>query len=153
MLAAALEGKFPSWFEGTEKPVRGFPQGYESLMPNFPPPEELPDMPPEAKEARIIVIGDSDMPGILLQISQNQRNLDFMVQSADWLSNDDDIAEIRNRRSYAGRLDRITDKIKRIGAAAFSQVLNVFFLPLGIIIFGIVRAVKRKTRKEHADAV
>jgi ABC-type uncharacterized transport system involved in gliding motility auxiliary subunit len=139
ILAASLEGKFPSWFEGVDKPIAG----------------ELPGMPPEAKEARIAVIGDSDMGGMLLQITQNQRNLDLLLQAADWLSNDDDIAGIRNRRSYAGRLDRITDRTSRLGTVVLSQAINVFIVPLAVILYGIVRALKRKSKKErsHADAV
>ncbi|MDR1931129.1 MAG: GldG family protein [Treponema sp.] len=165
MLAAALEGKFPSWFEGAEKPRRGglpgageFFDPAESIIPSNteipgPEAEELPDMPAEPREARIIVIGDSDLAGPLFQVSKNERNLDLLIQSADWLSSDDDIAEMRNRRSYAARLDRISDRTKRLGTVVFAQILNVFFLPLAVIIFGIVRALKRKPKKEHTDVV
>jgi ABC-type uncharacterized transport system involved in gliding motility auxiliary subunit len=181
ILAAALEGTFPSWFEGVDKPVRGgfsrppdvpeLPDYMEGILPEFPEetsgPSQLPDMPPEAGEARIIVIGDSDLAGSLLQFTQNQRNLDFLLKAADWLSNDDDIVGIRNRRSYAGRLDRITERTGRIGAVIFSQALNVFIVPLAVIIFGIIRSLKRKSGvsspgvsspgvsspKDHADAV
>ncbi|MDR0598557.1 MAG: GldG family protein [Treponema sp.] len=144
VLAAALEGKFPSWFRAAGKPRRendGEAGG-----------EELPGMPAEAKESRIVVIGDSDGGGPLLQYTQGQQNLNFLLQAADWLGNDDDIVGIRSRQGGLRRLDRITDEDRRKGVMAFSRTLNVFLIPLGIIIFGFFRLLKRKHQKERDHA-
>jgi ABC-type uncharacterized transport system involved in gliding motility auxiliary subunit len=153
ILAAALEGKFPSWFAGVDKPDS--PKSpdadtEEDQEDDFSAAEELPDMPAMPKDSRIIVIGDSDIAGSLIQYTQGQQsiNLNFLLQAADWLGNDDDIVGIRNRKSGTGRLDRITDDDKREGAMKFSRILNVFLVPIAIIVFGISRLVKRNRRKE-----
>jgi ABC-type uncharacterized transport system involved in gliding motility auxiliary subunit len=131
ILAVSLEGIFPSWFAGVEKP-----EPDDGRPP-------LPVMPAQAKESRIVVVGDSDLAGLLIQYTQNQRNLDFMIQAADWLGNDDDIAGIRSRKS-GGRLDRISDPVKRMRAMTFARILNVVIVPMAIIVFGVVRILKRR---------
>ena len=128
ILAVSLEGVFPGRFE-REKPEDG---------------EFLPDMPREAKESRIIVVGDSDLGGIFMQPVQSQINLDFLLQAADWLGSDDDVAAVRSRRTGAGRLDRITDPAKRVWAMAFARILNVALIPIAIMAFGAIRILKRR---------
>jgi ABC-type uncharacterized transport system involved in gliding motility auxiliary subunit len=149
ILGAALGGKFPSWFEGTPKPVR---EGSG---------EELPDMPPEAKYSRIVVVGDTDMGTTLIQYRYGggRRNLDFFLQAADWLGNDDDIIGIRSRLPQAGRLNKIIDPLKRVQVMGLVQLLNVVAVPLAVIIFGVFRAWKRRPSgkggrgKELSDVV
>jgi gliding-associated putative ABC transporter substrate-binding component GldG len=133
ILAAALTGKFPSWFKGVPKPER--PGSGETL----------PDLPAETRESRIIVIGDTEMASNYVQYNRSQRNLDFLVQAADWLGNDDDIVGIRNRLGQTGRLDKIVDGDKRSGAIRFAQILNVVIIPLGVICLGIFITGKRRS--------
>ncbi|MDR2069742.1 MAG: GldG family protein [Spirochaetaceae bacterium] len=146
VLAVALSGKFPGWFRDKPKPVR---EGSG---------EELPDLPAEARESRIVVLGDSDLATTLIQMTQGQgfQNLDFMLKTTDWLGNDDDIIGIRNRQPQAGRLDRIIDPEKRLKAMRFSQILNVGIIPLGIVVAGVLRNLKRRTKtkgRELSDGV
>jgi ABC-type uncharacterized transport system involved in gliding motility auxiliary subunit len=149
ILAVALEGRFPSWFAAKGKPARetGEWEGdeWESV------PEELPDMPAAPRDSRIVVVGDSDIGSFLMQYTQpNQSlNLNFLLQAADWLGNDDDIVGIRNRKDGSGRLDRINDEIQRAGIMTFSRILNIAILPLLIIVFGALRLYRRKHRKEQ----
>ena len=156
ILAASLEGVFPSWFQNMEKPRR---TNYQSMDPMYDLFEEseddLPSMPLEPKESRIIVVGDSDMGGPLIQYSlvQQGANLNFLLQAADWLGMDDDIVGIRNRQGGMGRLDRITDEAKRFGMISFSRILNIFIVPLCICLFGILRIIKRRHKKEHNNAL
>ncbi|MDR2314303.1 MAG: GldG family protein [Spirochaetaceae bacterium] len=153
ILVLALEGRFPSWFADVEKPRRETGEIEEDLWTA--PPEELPDMPVEPKESRIVVVGDADIGGALAVYTQRQQslNFDFLVQAADWLGNDGDIVGIRNRHSGSGRLDRITGELKREGTMFFSRLLNIFILPLGIIIIGAYRVFKRKNKKEQFHAL
>ncbi|MDR2101231.1 MAG: GldG family protein [Treponema sp.] len=143
LLAAALSGKFPSWFEGVPKPVR---EGSS---------EELPDRIGETRDSRIIVIGDTDFASVFMQYTQAQRNLDFLLQAADWLGNDDDIIGIRNRQGQTGRLDRILDPEKRERAMLFSRILNVVIVPLGVILLGIFFAWRRRRemKRKETDAL
>jgi gliding-associated putative ABC transporter substrate-binding component GldG len=146
ILAAALSGKFPSWFRDKPKPSR---EGSE---------EELPEFPAETRDSRIVVVGDADLATTLIQMTQGQGfgNLDFMLKTADWLGNDDDIIGIRSRQPQTGRLDRIVDPEKRLKAMRFSQILNVALIPLGVVVLGIVRSLKRRAKtkgRELSDGV
>jgi gliding-associated putative ABC transporter substrate-binding component GldG len=140
LLAAALTGAFPSWFAGIPKPVR---EGSG---------EELPDMPAQARESRIIVLGDADMASMVTQYTRSNSNFDFFIKAADWLGNDDDIIGIRSRQSRTGRLDKITDPEKRVKAMGFARTLNVILIPLAVIALGVIRALQRR-RKEAPDGV
>jgi ABC-type uncharacterized transport system involved in gliding motility auxiliary subunit len=149
ILAVALEGIFPSWFEGMEKPRR---YNYESDDFEWEEMEDvLPPMPVEPKEARIVVIGDTDMMGPLVRFTQPQQsaNLDFLLKVADWLGKDDDIIGIRNRSGGTGRLDRITDDKVRQRMMRTSRIMNIFIIPSLIMIFGITRLIKRNYKKER----
>jgi ABC-type uncharacterized transport system involved in gliding motility auxiliary subunit len=132
IFGAALSGKFPSWFAGVEKPRR---EGSD---------EELPDMPPEARESRLVVVGDTDLLSSFIQYTRSDQNLSFLVQAADWLGNDDDIIAIRNRQPQIGRLNRITDPAARARGMAFSRLLNVALVPLAVVALGLVAALRRR---------
>jgi ABC-type uncharacterized transport system involved in gliding motility auxiliary subunit len=153
ILALTLEGPFPSWFAGMEKPRRETGEWEDDQW--APSPEELPDMPAEPRESRILVVGDADIGGPLVTYTQPQQalNYDFLLQAADWLGNDEDIVGIRNRHGGSGRLDRITDEFKRQGTMLFSRLLNLVIVPLCIVIAGIYRLLKRKHKKEQSHAL
>jgi ABC-type uncharacterized transport system involved in gliding motility auxiliary subunit len=136
IMAAALAGTFPSWFEGVPKPER---EG-----------EELPDMPLSPSPSRIVVIGDTDYITAIIDMTRSGRNLDFMVQAAGWLGNDDDIVGISGRTMPDGRLDKITDPERRRGAALWSQIVNVFLIPLGLVVLGFGRSWKRRAGERRA---
>ncbi|MDR1390500.1 MAG: GldG family protein [Treponema sp.] len=148
VIASALEGRFPRWFDN-EKPAPSGGEWEDDVWREA----ELPDMPRETAETRIIVIGDSDFGGALVQYTQTRPlNFDFLLQAIDWLGNDDDIAGIRNRYTGSGRLDAIQDEGARARAMNFSRILNLFIVPALILVFGVSRALhrsnKRKTRKD-----
>jgi hypothetical protein len=131
VLAVTLAGKFPSWFADKGKPVR---EGSS---------EELPDPVGEAGDARIVVIGDTDMASLMFTRNR-QPDLDFLIKAADWLCNDDDIIGIRNRSILAGRLEKISDPEKRVAAMYFARALNVIVVPLAVIIAGLLIALRRR---------
>jgi len=131
ILGAALSGIFPSAFE-----QEGF---YGSTD--------------QRKPSRIIVVGDTDFAGGLMQANRGEeRNLDFLLKAAEWLSSDDDIISIRSRED-SGRLDRILDREKRDAAMSFSRLFNTVFVPLAVIAAGIIIVVRRrsKTAKERGQ--
>lgn len=135
-LGAAFTGTFPRYFSAKPEPAEETGE-YGG--------DTLPDMPETAKEARLIVIGDAEMgQSRFLEQTRSQRNLDFLVAAADWLSNDDDIIGIRSRASGGGRLDRIIDEEKRAAAMGFSHILGVVVMPLAVVALGFVIAGRRK---------
>jgi ABC-type uncharacterized transport system involved in gliding motility auxiliary subunit len=155
ILAASLEGTFPSWFEGVDKPKREKPEWADESWDEDE--QELPPMPSEPKESRIVVVGDSDMCGVLSSSRYvpglQAANFNFLLQAADWLGKDDDIVGIRYRQGGIGRLDRITDEGKRDGVKGFARILNVVIVPIVIVAFGIFRLVKRSRKKERHHAL
>jgi gliding-associated putative ABC transporter substrate-binding component GldG len=131
ILGASLTGLFPSWFAGRPKP-----EG-----------DEIPDMPAQSKPSRLIIAGDTDFATSFMNLTEAQRNIDFLVQAADWLVNDDDIIGIRSRESRSNRLDRIIDPEKRTSVMRFTQFVNVFLIPLLVIIAGLLLAWRRRVKK------
>jgi gliding-associated putative ABC transporter substrate-binding component GldG len=131
ILGASLTGIFPSWFAGRPKPEQE--DG-----------SELPDIPAEAKPSRLVIAGDTDFATALMNVTGAQRNIDFLIQAADWLSNDDDIIGIRSRETRSNRLDRIIDPVKKAAAMRLAQLVNVFLIPLLVIIAGILLAWRRR---------
>jgi len=125
-LGLSLSGVFPSWF--ADKPM---PQDDGT---------ELPAMPPQAKPARLMVIGETEF---ITSRFINANNADILIQAADWLCNDDDIIQIRSRSSQ-GRLDKIIDTGKKDSAMRLAQIVNVFVVPSLVIIAGLFFALRRR---------
>jgi ABC-type uncharacterized transport system involved in gliding motility auxiliary subunit len=134
ILGASLSGTFPSFFRGSPKPER---EGSG---------EELPDMPENSRESRIIVVGDTDFATNMINATQARHNLDFLLRVADWLANDDDIIGIRNRQPQTGRFDKITDPKSRAAVMKVIQIVNIGLIPLLVIIAGLVISSRRKVR-------
>jgi len=143
ILGASLTGIFPSAFEGKPRPLR---EGDDEALP-----EPVYDPPVAKKPARIIVVGDADFAGALMQTNRGEdRNLGFLIRVADWLSNDEDMVAIRGREGVAGRLDRITDAEKRDMVMALSRTINTIIIPLCIIAAGCFFVLKRRTKTSKA---
>jgi ABC-type uncharacterized transport system involved in gliding motility auxiliary subunit len=126
ILAAALSGVFPRFFTD------------DWLL------EPEPRAPGTGQQSRIIVIGDSDIVSSYIQATQSRRNLDFMVQAADWLGNDDDIIGIRNRLSGTGRLDRIPEPGRRTPVMNTAKAVSIVVMPVLVLLAGILLAWRRK---------
>ncbi|AEJ19434.1 GldG family protein [Gracilinema caldarium] len=139
-LGVSLSGTFPSYFLGKKKPVK---EGSKDM---------LPDLPSEPKTGRIIVIGDSEFPTNLVQYTNSNQNLEFLVQAADWLASDDDILSIRTRLPVSGRLNKISDPIERAQAILMSQLINMIIIPLLVIGYGVFRIMRRKARLQNQEA-
>ncbi len=137
-LVVALTGTFPAAFDG--EAVSWRPGGGGAV------PAEAPAVP-----TRALVVGDADFASALIEYSRSERNLDFLVSAADWLGGDDDLLALRSRTKADPRLDAISDPEERFRAALGAQVLNVVAIPAAVVLFGIVRAAKR--RKEEKRAV
>ena len=104
------------------------------------------------RPARIIVVGDENFAGSLMGANRGEeRNLDFLVKAAEWLSSDDDIISIRNRASSSLRLDRITNREKRDVVMSFSRTVNTIVIPLLVIFTGIFIVLKRRSKTGNRE--
>ncbi|MDR3276984.1 MAG: GldG family protein [Treponema sp.] len=127
ILGAALRGVFPAWYDGLLKPA-----------------DDLPDLPARARESRMVVTGDLDIGSSFIGITLSERNLDFLIYAADWLTSDEDIIGIRSRNSPTGRLEKIPGGAAREAAMVFSRILNLALVPLAVIAGGLLMARRRR---------
>ena len=156
ILGVSLSGIFPGAFEGRPIPQPPSSEGNlstgnsildeNSFAPETPA-RTTQDIPVQKKSSRLVIVGDSDFAGQIMQASRAEdRNLNFLLRAAEWLSNEDDIISIRGRGETAGRLDRITDSVKRDAAMAFSRGFNTVVIPLAVIITGVFFGWKKKAK-------
>ena len=133
-LAVALRGSFSSFFKGKGIPTR---EG-EKI--------EWKEVKESSPETRLIVIGDSEFASEFYQFTDARYNLDFVSQSAEWLSNSEDLLLIKTRATRDMRLNKIRDPEEKWRAAFFAQIFNVVFIPLLVIAFGLARLFYRRKK-------
>jgi len=84
--------------------------------------------------ARMVIVGDGDLPVVGDQGQVNPDNINLMVNAIDWLSDETGLIELRTKGATLRPLDELED-----GKRKFLKYLN-FSLPLVlVIIYGIVR--------------
>jgi ABC-type uncharacterized transport system involved in gliding motility auxiliary subunit len=118
-LAIALSGIFPSYFPGDSQ-------------------QKVP--------TRMIVVGDEDFLTDLMQFSDSLVNVLFVENAVLWLSGNSDLLSIKTRAATEGKLDRIQDATLRSRLILGAQVLNVAIIPLAVVLFGLLRRVRRKEK-------
>ncbi len=96
--------------------------------------------------AKLIVIGDGNFAvngqGQQAQ-QQSPDNINLLVNSVDWLSDDTGLIELRTRGITSRMLDQIED-----GKKNFLKWLNVLLPVLLIIAFGIIRSQRNRLIRE-----
>jgi gliding-associated putative ABC transporter substrate-binding component GldG len=133
-LAVALRGSFSSYFADRQIPVR---EGEE---------REWSEVMERGSESRLIVIGDADFASELYQYSGGNYNPEFLANTAEWLSNSEDLLEIKTRVARDTRLNKIQDSEARLRTAILTQAFNLIVVPLAVVLFGILRLVLRRRR-------
>jgi len=118
-LAFALSGTFPAFF----------PSAARQSVPT-----------------RMIVVGDDDFLTDLMQFSDSLSNVLFAENAVLWLSGNSDLLSIKTRASTEGKLDRIQDPVKRAQLILAAQILNVAAIPLTVVLFGLLRWIRRKEK-------
>ena len=133
-LGVTLAGSFPSYFTDREIPRRdGEERDWDEVVES-------------SDETRLVVIGDADFASELYQYSGGNYNPEFLSNTAEWLSNSEDLLEIKTRVARDMRLNKIQDPEARLRAAMFTQVFNLVLIPLGVIVFGVLRLIMRRRR-------
>ena len=131
-LAATLQGSFPSYFAGKEKPSlpseASFP---ESTLYSSPP-------------TRMVVVGDADW--VTDQNIQGTDNLTFFLNMVDWLSQDEALIAIRSKQISARPLMETS-----VGTKRLVKYGNTLGLPFLVIVFGVARwQVRRRYKRKVA---
>ncbi|MFP4565607.1 MAG: GldG family protein [Spirochaetota bacterium] len=102
------------------------------------------------ERARALVVGDSDFASDLVQYTESDYNLDFIANALTWLSNDEDLLQIRTRTTRDMRLSAIEDPGLRRSIAGVAEVVNIYIMPLVVIGYGILRFMRRRERARGA---
>jgi ABC-type uncharacterized transport system involved in gliding motility auxiliary subunit len=131
ILAASLSGVLPEAYAGKVAPTR-------------PGAEALPPLPAAARASRIIVVGSSDFATDLMTMTDSQFNASFISDAADWLASGNELVSIRTRGMRDMRLSKIQDPDTRNAVIMFVYVLNLGIVPLLVLVFGLLRARKRR---------
>ncbi len=95
--------------------------------------------------SRMIIIGDSDFVSDLVQYSDSYYNMRFILNSVDWLSQNDDFMTIRTRHDVNTALDRYIPA-KRNAVYLLSQILNIILIPLLVLVIGL-SSLRRRLKK------
>lgn len=136
-LGAVLEGKFKSLFTPDKIPTYSGPD----TTSNTPLPQFL-DY--GLEESRVVVIGSGKF--ITDEFQRNQSAFIFLMNLADWLTQDEGLIAIRSRNATQRTLKPVDDSTKNI-----IKYLNIGLMPLLVILFGIIRwQVRRTLRKRSA---
>ena len=98
-----------------------------------------------SKETKIIIVGDSDFLSNLIEYTESPANLMFAENMLQWLDNDR-FMNIKTRSVRDIRLNKITDMSTKVKAILAVYLVNIFIIPAGIIIYGIVRYIRRKRK-------
>ncbi|UCF98780.1 MAG: GldG family protein [Spirochaetaceae bacterium] len=133
-LGVTLRGTFPSYFAGREIPERvGEERNWQQVVER-------------SEETRLVVVGDADFASELYQYSGGNYNLEFLANAAEWLSNSEDLLEIKTRVARDMRLNKIQDPETRFRAAMFTQMFNLIVIPLLVVVFGVLRLILRRRK-------
>lgn len=99
------------------------------------------------EDTRLVVIADGDvLDDRLLQATQSGANLEFVLNVAQWLANDEDLMQIRTRATRNLRLDAIQDPAERRTRMVFAQAVTIYLVPAALIVAGLIRFFRRRRR-------
>lgn len=97
-------------------------------------------------DGRLLVFGDADFVSNILQYSDSSYNIAFIENVLEWLSNDEDLLNIKTRATRDKRLQKIQDPEIKRRTYLYGVIVNVLIVPLLFVIFGIRRFLLRRKR-------
>lgn len=102
---------------------------------------------------QILVIGSSAALSNLVQFLSNNgadANLSFVESAVDWLSQDEGLLSIKTRTYRDKSLTLLQDPSVRSAAAFALPFVNLFFIPAVIVVWAVVRMVRRRSREQKS---
>ena len=139
-LGVVLSGPFTSYF--ANRPVPEF-NTMDSIMAS-----NIPAKMTEGVDTRIMIVGNGNMFDDAAAQDRSGRfklNFLFFRNVVDWMSQDEDLISIRSKGILYNPFDKpVEDSQKNT-----IRIINVFTIPVLIIIFGIVRWQVRKSARRR----
>ncbi len=128
-LAAVVEGKFKSNF-ATRPDTISYPDAHLSEA---------------ATKGKIIVFGDADF---VKDEYAGPQNATLFMNVLDWLVDENGLISIRNKKIENRPLDKEIMAENAVGTRNFIKIINVYLVPVLVILFGLIKwIIRRKTRK------
>lgn len=147
-MAAALSGKFTSFYKGRKIPT--YPMkvrnedGTETEKDTLNPGDAVRKILTESPETRILLVGSSRFATEQFVQQSNGINLNFFLNAADWMAQDDDLVTIRSRKIVDRPLKKLTPAKRNLVKWA-----NVIVMPILIILIGLIRMIVRNKKTQE----
>ncbi len=125
-LACAITGRFDSYYNVGVPPQY---QGTDTLS-DIP----FPEFTPFTTDSRIIIIGSGSF--VKDDFRRNESGFIFLMNMADWLTQDIGLISIRSKQSTARRLN---DEALSNATKQVIKYVNILAMPVLVIVFGVVR--------------
>lgn len=116
-LGVSMSGRFPDYFTSATSP-----------------------------KTRMIVVGNDDFLSNLVHYSNSVYNINFLEDAVDWLAGNDGLLSIKTKAQWNPQLDKIQNQQAKLRVFHFAQFVNVFLIPIIIVLFGWRRYAVRKRR-------
>ena len=97
---------------------------------------------------RMIVVGSSNFLTNLMQITGKDDNAVFASNAVDWLSQDEGLLGIKTRAYREKSLTLLQDAPVRDAAAFALSFVNLFLVPAVILVWAVVRMLRRRSREQ-----
>ncbi|MCS6914257.1 MAG: Gldg family protein [Myxococcales bacterium] len=144
-LAYAAQGKFTSFFKGKQI----VKEDGTKVDANVSQPDVEPMITEATQPARLVVVGDSDFvsdqyTGLAARGLQAYiADLAFAMNIIDWLAQDEALAQVRNKGMQNRPLKAVGE-----GMVTLIKAVNIFGMPLLLVVIGLVRwRVRRAARR------
>lgn len=139
ILALLAEGIFKSYFIGKEIPAIDLSDTEtEEVFVDTRLNDEIIEM---SDTTYILVVGNSEFITDPV-VQQNPNNLNFILNMIDWMALDDNLIDIRAKGVQLREIKDIDSKQRN-----WIRALNIYTIPVLVILFGIIRYLIKKRRR------
>ena len=135
-LGVAVTGEFQSFFAGKPKP------SMDTVLVEDLGVDVADSRLDSGSGGRLVLWGDADF--VTDAVLQDRSNLLLFQNMTDWLSEDEGLISIRSKEVTARPLKQVDD-----GTRSLVKALNIFLMPVIVVLFGVARWQIRKQRRRR----
>ncbi len=99
-----------------------------------------------SRRGRLLVVADEYMMSSLIEYTNSDSNLDFLVNCIEWISSKDELLDLKNKVNALGA-DSDTDIQNIMSAVQKSRIVNLGIIPLIIVVSAVMISIRRKKRR------
>jgi len=99
---------------------------------------------------RIMVVGSSNFLTNLMQVTGKDDNALFAENAVDWLAQDEGLLAIKTRAYREKSLTLLQDDQVRQAAGFALSFVNLFLVPVAVLIWVVVRLLRRRAREQKS---